>query len=431
MRNARRRGGIAGWLLILSASAQPSLGQSTQPTTTTAAAATTTGGPGVVTNRIDLPGGGFYWLRMPADYKSGDRAALAFCLHGTDDAAREAITFWAACGSRWETVWVAPQASDRGWSEADLPRLRQTWADVQNRITFDSDRVLLAGFSAGGAMAFHWLYREGFPATAVVTLANYLPPVVTADDVRRRRHVPVFYGVGTEDINHERMRSGLALLREQGVHVRLVRPPIGHTLSPMVGREAVAWFEELCREATRRRLDEAADALRRDPPAASGRAAVAAERILAQARWHDVENVRQAEALLAEATAWGREQLARADRLAATDRRTGAGPAAEALAILREIEAAYAGASLAEQARTRRLALEADPSVRQAADQRQRRRREEEAMTLYLDVQRLVAAGRFDEARQTCRILTSTYADTPAADHARALLPKLPGTITR
>jgi len=427
LHSVSRRGSVAGAILIVIAPAVSA--QDARPATS--APATSTRATEARTIRIELPGGGFYWLRAPAGYRPGELAPLALCLHGTDEAALEAMTFWAACRPQWEAVWAAPQALGRGWCEADLPRLRQVWADLQRRITFDPERVLLAGFSAGGAMAFHWLYREGFPATAVVTLANYLPPAVTPDEVSRRRHIPVFYGVGTEDINHERMRRGLALLREQGVHVRLVRPPIGHTLSPVVGREAVAWFEELCRDATRRQLDEAAEALRRDPPAASGRAAAQAERILAQARWHDAENVRQAEALLAEAMAWGREQLARADRLAATDRRAGAGSAAEALAILREIEAAYAGASLAEQARARRLALEADPSVRQAAAQRQRRCREEEAMALYLDVQRLVATGRFEEARQTCEVIANVYADTPAADHARALLPKLPGPITR
>ena len=52
-------------------------------------------------------------------------------------------------------VTVAPQAGAPGWREADLLRLRETWDDLRQRVTFDPARVLLAGFSAGGAMTFH------------------------------------------------------------------------------------------------------------------------------------------------------------------------------------------------------------------------------------------------------------------------------------
>lgn len=399
--------------------------QTTRPTATTS-------NPTAVAQRIDLPSGGFYCLRIPSDYREGDRAPLVLCLHGTDDLARDTVAFWAGCGFPRGAIWAAPQSSGHGWSESDLLRLRETWADLQKRVTLDPDRVLLAGFSAGGAMAFHWLYREAFPATAVVTLANYLPPGVTAEHVAKRKQIPVFYGVGMEDLNHERMRVGLALLRSQGVRVTLVRPPIGHMLSPDVGREAVAWFDQLCRDATRRRLDEALEALHHDAPdrpTASGRAAVEAERVLSQARWHDADNAKRAETLLAQALVWGRERLALAGTLAATDRRESPQAVVEAIACLREIERAYAGASLAAKARAGREAIEADPDVRQTIAEENRRRREQEAMSLYLDVQRLVAAGKHDEARQACETIMSGYGETPAAQRARTLLPKLPRRI--
>jgi poly(3-hydroxybutyrate) depolymerase len=420
-RHGRLYGWISGWLIL--AALPGARGQVTRPATTSS--------PADVPQRLDLPSGGFYWLRTPSDYKRGDRAPLVLCLHGTDDPARDAIAFWASCGPQRGAVWAAPQASGRGWTEKDLVRLRETWADLSKRITFDEDRVLLAGFSAGGAMAFHWLYREGFPAAAVATLANYLPPGVTAADIVKHKQVPIFYAVGMEDINHDRMRTGLALLRDEGVRVTLVRPPLGHTLSPEVGREAVAWFEGLCRDATRRRLDEASAAMHRDQVTGSGQAAVEAERVLTQARWHDAESTSVAEALLTQAVVWGRGQLAQADRLAAVDRQGGAGAALDAITCLRAVEGAYAGTSLAQVARSRRERIEADPAVREALAERDRRWREQEAMSLYLDVQRFVADGNFEAARRTCQMIVSGYDGTPAADRASALLPKLPRRVRR
>lgn len=421
-RGGRRRWSVRaafGAILVLTATlAGNVLGQAHSPTQTASA-------PAAGVQRIDLPGGGFYWLKTPAHYKRGDRAPLVLCLHGTDEPAADALAFWSAMGLPQGAVWAAPQAVGRGWSDADLAHLRETWADLTKRVTFDRARVLLAGFSAGGAMAFHLAYREEFPASALVTLGNYMPPGVTAAEVLKRKHVPVFYGVGTEDINHERMRAGVALLREQGVHVTLVRPPIGHVLSPDVGRAALAWFDELGREAVVRRLDEAAVTMHRNKPAGYGRAAVQAELVLTQARWQDPESVKRAESLLAQALSWGRGRLAEADRLI-QDRQQTPQHSVDAVMCLREIEQVYAGASLADEARARREKIEADPAVRQALADKERRRREQEAMSLFLDVQRLVADGKLDEARRVCETITSGYADTPAAGRARNLLSKLP-----
>lgn len=375
------------------------------------------GGPERAAERLALPTGAYYWLKLPHGYGYGEEPPLVVCLHGTDEPAAEAIKFWSSCGLHKGAVWVAPQSSGPGWRDTDLRRLADIWIDVQRRVTFDRGRVLLVGFSAGGAMAFHWVYREGFPATAVATLANYLPPSITTAEVAARKNVPVFYAVGMSDINHERMRRGLAMLRGEGVHVTLCRPPIGHVLSAEVGREAIAWFEERARERVSGEIRQAAAGLDR------GRisdAAVLADRIMRQRRWHDACNVVAAEKLWAEASRTGREQLAGADALAAAGRNV------DAILSLRSVENMYAGTSLADHARQRREAIEADPAVRNEVAARERAERERRAMELYLDAQRRLAAGGLDDARRYCQTVVTTYGDTRAAEYAAAMLRKLP-----
>ena len=80
------------------------------------------------------------------------------------------------------------------------------------------------------------------PVTAVAALANYGPPWITDEQVRARRHVPVFYAVGMADVNHERMREGIGRVRSAGGRVDLYRPTLGHVLDPTVAQAAVDWW---------------------------------------------------------------------------------------------------------------------------------------------------------------------------------------------
>lgn len=367
--------------------------------------------------QVALPGGGTYRCVLPTGYRQGDEPPLIICLHGTDETAGAALAFWTSCGMKERALWAAPQAFSRGWTEGDLRTLREMWTDIRSRWTFDANRVLVAGFSAGGAMAFYWVYREGFPATALATLANYVPPAISADDIRPRRDIPVFYAVGTEDINHDRMRIGLGLLRNEDVRVTLVRPPIPHILAPEVGRQALAWFEDRCRQSIARRLTAIRTELLAGRP---GRAAAEARRFLHQRQWHDPEDVRQGEAILAECHALADRGLTEAERL------IGSGQVLAALQTLRKIEAEYGEEPPATQARTRREEIESDPAARRVLAEHERREREEEATARLVDVQRMIAAGRFDQARTACEALVSRYDGTVAAARARRILERLP-----
>lgn len=319
--------------------------QTTEPTSQP----TTTSRVSASPQQIRLPGGGDYWLSCPNNYGSKDLAPLIICLHGTDDLAKDALSFWMSRGFQLPAVWAAPQSGGRGWSDTDLPRLREMWADLQKRVSFDRERVLLAGFSAGGAMTFHWLYAESFPATAAVTLANYLPPHITGEMIARQNNIPVFYGVGMVDINHERMLAGLSLLRSQKVRVTVYRPYIGHTLSPEVGEQAVAWLDQQCHDIVKRKLDKATTAL---ADTRRGYSAAVFEQLIAQKRWHDPDNIQVAEAGLSEARRWGLDKFRQVDTLLSSGRRF------DAIALLREIEGEYDGSALAATARDRRDTLE-------------------------------------------------------------------------
>jgi len=305
---------------------------------------------------------------------------------------------------------AAPQARGPGWRDEDIPAIRAMLSHLSAHVSYDEDRVLLAGFSAGGAMSLHLLYKESIPVTAVVALANYVPPRITRDEVHGHRRVPVFYAVGMTDVNHERMRVGIQHLRSAGGNVTLYRPQIGHQLDPQVGQAALDWFFNQCA----RRLVAAIEQAPADPCVA--RAAANLERIITRARWHEPAHVERASQMLEQIEAAGRADLADAHTLIARAR------LADAVEALREIESVYGSSRLGREARSVRETIEIDPAVRKQLADRADRRRAHHALDMYAHAQRLVARGKFAEAADHCRRVIQLYGDTPAAGRARFLL---------
>jgi hypothetical protein len=250
---------------------------------------------------------------------------------------------------------VAPQGVHAGWRDSDRDLIRESLEHMSRTLSYDPQRVLLTGHSAGGAMALHLLYVDGFPATAVAVTANYVPPSVRPEHIRARSDVPVFYAVGQSDINHERMHDGLALLREQGVRVTVQRPPIGHVLNRNVGQAAMTWFESVCRSRVDRIFVDAHDALRND--GLVSRATCALEDILRCPATQFPDQIEAASDLLARLQESGRQTMTRADGFVRDGRLL------EARTQWLHVEQRYEGSSLAAEARRQREKIEAVPAV--------------------------------------------------------------------
>jgi len=404
------------WSVILPMAVAPSLGA--PPTTTTSAPADR-----AVVAKVPLAINGrntsaAYWLRLPPGYDDSQTPALLICLHGTDDSAGDMIEFWGKLRTPYPVMIAAPQGVAPGWRSDDLPTIRAMFAHLRDKMSYDANRVLLAGFSAGGAMTFRLLYKEAVPITAAAALANYVPMSITPEEVERHRSVPVFYAVGMNDVNHERMLFGIRRLRDAGGDVTLYRPGIGHVLDPVVGQAALDWFFEQTRHTLNRRITGAA----KDENVA--KAVQMLEEITAQARWHETAHVESARQGLEQLETPGRKQLDRSHKLIAK------GHKADAAEELLKIETQYGTGRLGSEARNVRLTLEAEPGVRQELAKRTAKRREAEAFELYHNAQRLVGRSQFREAAERCRRIVTMYSDTPSAERAQFLLNTLEKRIS-
>jgi phospholipase/carboxylesterase len=107
-------------------------------------------------------------------------------------------------------------------------------------------RVILAGFSQGGAMTLHVGLRHAARLGGLLVLSAYLPLAHTvAEEATPAGLVtPVFLAHGTEDplIHPARARAARDALTTLGGQVEYHEYPIGHTVADAEIRDLAAWL---------------------------------------------------------------------------------------------------------------------------------------------------------------------------------------------
>ena len=112
-----------------------------------------------------------------------------------------------------------------------------------------SERVLLAGFSQGGAVALHTGLRYPKPLAGILALSTYLPLQEAASEERHQanRDIPIFLAHGSQDpiiplALSERSRQFLGSL---GYRVECHTYPMPHSVCPEEIRDLAIWLERV------------------------------------------------------------------------------------------------------------------------------------------------------------------------------------------
>src|SRR5262245_6553813 len=103
-------------------------------------------------------------------------------------------------------AWYDILGFDRGAKE-DSAGIRASAAAVTELVEreiergMSSDRIVLAGFSQGGAIALHTALRSPIPLAGVLALSTYLPLAATLATERyaANARIPIFMAHGTDD----------------------------------------------------------------------------------------------------------------------------------------------------------------------------------------------------------------------------------------
>ena len=114
-----------------------------------------------------------------------------------------------------------------------------------------ADRIVLAGFSQGGAIALHAGLRYPAPLAGIMALSA---PVPFAGELMTEVHpanatVPVFMAHGTDDqtIPFDSARRAHELMQARGLHPEWHAYEMGHTLVPEEIRDIARWLGRIVR----------------------------------------------------------------------------------------------------------------------------------------------------------------------------------------
>jgi phospholipase/carboxylesterase len=136
---------------------------------------------------------------------------------------------------------------------ADAAGVAESVAQVEALVAREMDRgvppgrILLAGFSQGGAIALAAMLRRREPLAGVVALSTYLPLVRQAREalVDGANRQPLFMAHGTQDpvVPFQAGERSAALLRELGFAVEWHAYPMAHQVCAEQVRDLGAWLD--------------------------------------------------------------------------------------------------------------------------------------------------------------------------------------------
>ncbi len=108
----------------------------------------------------------------------------------------------------------------------------------------DEDRIVIAGFSMGGAIAINTALTTKRKLAGLMALSTYLPIAAEADRSTSSRDLPVFMGHGTFDpmVLHAWGKATADKLREIGFSIEWHDYPMAHAVCPEEIRDIREWL---------------------------------------------------------------------------------------------------------------------------------------------------------------------------------------------
>ena len=116
------------------------------------------------------------------------------------------------------------------------------------RYPVDRNKLIVLGFSQGGAIAYDLFLREPERFAALIALSSWLPEAL-ADQIPGEQALagrPVLVAHGTQDpmIDVERARESRKRLLERGVALTYREYEMGHEISQDALRDLVSWLDD-------------------------------------------------------------------------------------------------------------------------------------------------------------------------------------------
>ncbi len=154
-----------------------------------------------------------------------------------------------AAGFGWFPLTGSGQLFDEGAITRAADRVRAFITAAEERYPIDRRKLVLAGFSQGGVLAYLLALTEPERFAALVALSSWLPPPMVAtlrpNDARRGLPTLVQHGASDETIAVARARQSVESLRTLGVPVTYREYAMGHEITAASLTDLASWLDEL------------------------------------------------------------------------------------------------------------------------------------------------------------------------------------------
>jgi len=128
-------------------------------------------------------------------------------------------------------------------------RLLRGWIDAERERGIVPERIVLAGFSQGGAMVLHTGLRYEVPLAGILALSTYLPLAesVAAEMQPHAARVPIFmaHGRGDPIVPIEAAIRSRRRLKELGCAIEWQDYPMPHSLCPEEIDDIRRWLKKV------------------------------------------------------------------------------------------------------------------------------------------------------------------------------------------
>jgi MYXO-CTERM domain-containing protein len=189
-------------------------------------------------SRYDLGSGRYAMRYEPASLEPCAAVPLVLFLHGAGGTPELYQSYLEAGAEATRQVLVLPAASGAGWSDADVPTINGALERVETEYTLDSNRVSMAGHSAGAAYAYILAYGNTGIA-GVFTLAAPAYPVSGVADASYRSPIRMYYGTADPNYTGGSCDTLIAQWNRLGVpHEEDLQPGYGHSDWPPSSMQA-------------------------------------------------------------------------------------------------------------------------------------------------------------------------------------------------
>jgi phospholipase/carboxylesterase len=110
-----------------------------------------------------------------------------------------------------------------------------------------SDRIVLAGFSQGGAVAYQTALTHIYPLAGLLCLSTYFATADTITPNRANRKIPIRVCHGTHDpmVSVQLGRAACQRLKDMGYDVTYSEYPMEHAVCPDEIADIGRWLQEV------------------------------------------------------------------------------------------------------------------------------------------------------------------------------------------